>query len=462
MHYPQTFPRPSSKPFLPGLIALFLLSLAYQATAQKMTTAVYIGNQGNFSDVNGSVTVYNPATGAATVDAIPNLNTLIQSIAFYEGQGYVMANTSDRVDVFDQNTNNRTGQITDVPSPRYMAVVAPEKAYVSNLFSNTLTILDLGNNTATGSIDVGSNPEDIAVLGNRAYVANFGFGEDTTVTIIDTDQDQVVETIDVGCDGPRFIKVDAQDEVWVFCMGKTVYNQDFTEIIEQTNGEVVILDGSTSEEVARITLNVQLGGGALGQDVFYAADTQEAFALAADATILAFDTETNTTLPVVTIPGTEMVGGLAYDATVEQFYLGRLSSFTEAGFVSIHDRTGAEVDRFDAGIAPAAITLLQTGTNVAIEDPTEGTLPATAHLFQNFPNPFNPETTIPFSLPHPTHVSIKVYNMLGKEVATLIDQVRPAGYHTVTWHPTGLASGLYLYRLQAASSVQTNTLTLLK
>ncbi len=72
-------------------------------------------------------------------------------------------------------------------------------------------------------------------------------------------------------------------------------------------------------------------------------------------------------------------------------------------------------------------------------------------LEQNYPNPFNPSTNIRFSIAQPGHVSLKVYNVLGVEVASLVDQQKDAGTFSVNWNAAGLPSGMYLYRLSVTS-----------
>ncbi len=93
----------------------------------------------------------------------------------------------------------------------------------------------------------------------------------------------------------------------------------------------------------------------------------------------------------------------------------------------------------------------------------DDTVPESFTLEQNYPNPFNPETTIRFALPKPEAVRLTVYDLLGREVATLIDgQMLSAGTHAVSFEANGLASGLYLYRIEAGSFLQTRQMTLLK
>lgn len=83
-------------------------------------------------------------------------------------------------------------------------------------------------------------------------------------------------------------------------------------------------------------------------------------------------------------------------------------------------------------------------------------------LLQNYPNPFNPTTTISFSLGSPSNVTVKIYNLLGEEVETLLSGNRPAGIFRVQWKATDVASGIYLCRMQAGTYVETRKLILMK
>jgi hypothetical protein len=83
-------------------------------------------------------------------------------------------------------------------------------------------------------------------------------------------------------------------------------------------------------------------------------------------------------------------------------------------------------------------------------------------LMQNFPNPFNPSTSINFSLPKSTDVSLKIFNVIGNEVETLVSKRMNAGAHTVQWDATVYSSGVYFYRLQAGEFTETRKLVLLK
>jgi hypothetical protein len=93
---------------------------------------------------------------------------------------------------------------------------------------------------------------------------------------------------------------------------------------------------------------------------------------------------------------------------------------------------------------------------------TAGELPSGFALLQNYPNPFNPSTTIRYGLPSRSHVTLAVFNTLGQQVATLLDGEVEAGFHEAVFDASGLASGVYLYRLTAGSYVETRKLVLVR
>ena len=86
----------------------------------------------------------------------------------------------------------------------------------------------------------------------------------------------------------------------------------------------------------------------------------------------------------------------------------------------------------------------------------------TFQLLQNYPNPFNPQTTIPFELKNTGPVQVKVFDLLGREVVTLVDGVMPAGRHSVVFDARNLASGTYYYRVKIGDQMQTKRMLLLK
>jgi hypothetical protein len=92
----------------------------------------------------------------------------------------------------------------------------------------------------------------------------------------------------------------------------------------------------------------------------------------------------------------------------------------------------------------------------------ETNIPVEYSLKQNYPNPFNPTTTIKFSIAKSEFVTLKIYNTLGQEVATLVSEKLNAGNYSYAWDGSSLASGIYLYRIQAGDFVDVKKMVLMK
>lgn len=89
-------------------------------------------------------------------------------------------------------------------------------------------------------------------------------------------------------------------------------------------------------------------------------------------------------------------------------------------------------------------------------------IPASVRLHNNYPNPFNPSTTIEFEIPKRNKVTIKVYDILGKEVAVLVDKVVEAGVYRTFWDASDFSSGVYLYKLESSGFTQTKKMLIVK
>jgi hypothetical protein len=129
------------------------------------------------------------------------------------------------------------------------------------------------------------------------------------------------------------------------------------------------------------------------------------------------------------------------------------------GSVTLFHRVVASDGQAQTISNSASITLTR-GAIVNTENDEE--LPEAYMLLGNYPNPFNPVTTFRFALPQPDHLRISVYDILGRQVATLVDGVYPAGWHSVRWDASGFVSGLYFVHMTGSGFISSQTATLLK
>lgn len=126
--------------------------------------------------------------------------------------------------------------------------------------------------------------------------------------------------------------------------------------------------------------------------------------------------------------------------------------------IKLQDESGIQIN-----------AILKSGEEIVINDVNINKLmvsgelvPAKYELEQNYPNPFNPTTTIKYSIAKQGNVSLKVYDMLGSEVATLVNEEKPVGVYEINFNASNLASGIYFYKIQAGSFVETKKMIFLK
>ena len=119
------------------------------------------------------------------------------------------------------------------------------------------------------------------------------------------------------------------------------------------------------------------------------------------------------------------------------------------------DKEGYIIAGTEAGVFRSAQSTTTGGNEFSM-------LPTAYLLEQNYPNPFNPSTTVQFELPSSSFTTLKIFNMLGQEVAVLVNDLKNVGTHEVTWNASALPSGVYLCRLQANGYVETKKMLLIK
>lgn len=101
--------------------------------------------------------------------------------------------------------------------------------------------------------------------------------------------------------------------------------------------------------------------------------------------------------------------------------------------------------------------------SISVTDVQENSLnPSVYKLYANYPNPFNPSTTIRYSLPEAAFTSLKIYDAIGNEVAVVVEEIKSAGSHQIEFNATGLSSGIYYYTLQAGAFKETRKMVILR
>lgn len=243
--------------------------------------------------------------------------------------------------------------------------------------------------------------------------------------------------------------------------------------LQGTSSRTVTLEGSTGAET-RLALAVPAGtsnGTTSSVEVIAISQADDSHTTTTTFTLRA---ESAAMAQVVVLP--EVVEVAPGDTVrFDAFGLDQFNRTVE--FMPTWSATGGQVDAngvYIAGVitgkfmvtATDPITgfsgeaLVGNGVPVAAEEADD--IPNDFHLAQNYPNPFNPETTISFSLPKQAHVRLAVYDMLGREIAVLLDDSRSTGTHQTRFDASRLVSGVYFYRLVTDGFAATRTMVLLR
>jgi YVTN family beta-propeller protein len=333
------------------LLLLVTTSCDSNNSDPKVTlNGVYVLNEGNFNKTNASITAYDPETKEVSQNRYENENgvpigDVLHSVTEIDGRLYLVVNNSHKIEVVDKEslTKITTIQIANEASPRQLVKASDSKAYVANLYGNSISIINLETNEVDSTIAVGLNPEGIAVVGKRAYVTNSGLGNGNTISVINTETNEVIDTITVG-DNPVGIIKESNDRLWVVCVGS--YGDFNNPDDSGTPGEIYVINGSTGEKITNFEV-----GGHPGDLVL---NERDDIAYLINGAIMSIDMNTYETLDSTFINRNFYSIGLSTSDESQFFWGSDAKNFNQAGVAIQYDINGVKLDSFPTGIIPGA------------------------------------------------------------------------------------------------------------
>ena len=193
------------------------------AVSINADTKVLVVNEGNFGWGVGSISLYDPASGAVIEDYYKQQNNnatlgnVCQSITKYNNNYYVVMNNSNKIVVVNSSDFVKTATINGLNSPRYILPITYNKAYVSDLYANSIQIIDLNSNTVAGTIPCINGTEQMAVIYNKAFIT---CSNSNYCYVINTVTDAIIDSIHVGL-GNSSICIDKNSKVWILSSGNS-------------------------------------------------------------------------------------------------------------------------------------------------------------------------------------------------------------------------------------------------
>lgn len=181
----------------------------------------FVLNEGNFMGGNGSISFYSYDSSKIYNHLFTNINErplgdVPNSMHISNNRIYVLVNNSGKIEVMDKHTLKSVATIDGLVSPRNIDCISNTKAYITSMYSDSVTILNLADNTISGYINLRRTSESIIISGSKAYIANWIGGKE--IMVVDTDNDIVIDSITVGIE-PESMVIDKNKMLWVLCNG---------------------------------------------------------------------------------------------------------------------------------------------------------------------------------------------------------------------------------------------------
>jgi hypothetical protein len=307
-----------------------------QGNPDAFTDGVFILNEGNFLAGNATLSFFNKQTDSlsngvfTSVNQIP-LGDVAQSMVTRGDRGYIVVNNSGKIEAVNMEDLTSAGTLSGLSSPRHIAFASNIKAYVTDLYSNTITIFNPETMTATGSIATNGWTEDIVVFDGSAFVAGAASG---FLYRLNTSTDQLTDSVFIG-EEPVSLIVDGNNKLWVLTTGgwqveapKLVRVNPATLAIEQT-----LNFGSADSYPGNLSTN-------MAGDMLYYVDGG-VYAVATSATQL---------------PSSPLVSGFFYklgiDKAENHIYATDPLDYNSNGKVYRYTLTGTAIDTLSVGLIP--------------------------------------------------------------------------------------------------------------
>ena len=304
------------------------------------STDVLIINEGTFGWSNASITLYNNSNNNVNQNVFKNANNVTslgdvaQSFLQINDKGYIVVNNSNKIEVVNISDFTSLATITGFNSPRYMLKINDSKAYVTDLYSNSIQIVNLNSNTISGNISVQGWTEQLVLLNDTAYVCDM---TNNNILIINTITDVLIDSIKVGI-SPNSLVIDKNKKLWVMCSGG--FNEENARLmqINPTNRNVVqtLTFSNINHSPSSLSINSN-------KDQLYFINNS----------VYQMNISSNSlpSIPIITNSG-NIFYGLGIDPSNNDIYVADAIDYVQNGMVFRYSVSGSLIHQFTAGIIP--------------------------------------------------------------------------------------------------------------
>lgn len=309
---------------------------------------VFILGEGNFMYGNSSLSYYTPSTEVAENEVFirangMNLGDVAQSMVIHNGRGYIVVNNSSVVFIIDPADFGVTGTLGPFTSPRHIHFVSDDKAYVTDLRDPRIAVVDPSSRRITGYIDTRGHrsTEQMVQYGNHLFTNCWSY--DNTVLVIDTSTDTVVDSIEVGLQ-PNSIALDRNGKIWVLADG------GYTGSPAGTETPALYRVDAATRTVERTFL---FGAGDSPRGLCIDGPGENIFFINRDVWKMDVEADALPAAPLIAHRGT-IYYGLGVNPVNSEIYLGDAIDYMQPGLVYRYSPSGGLIGSFRVGINPGA------------------------------------------------------------------------------------------------------------
>lgn len=309
------------------------------------SSGLYIANEGQFMNGNGSITFYNGTLSSTVQDVFATVNgvalgDVCQSMKKIADKIYIVVNNSAKIEVVTASTMKRVATISGLMSPRYIFPISLSKAYVSDLYANKLSVINLNLNTVTNTIDLNGSTEEMILYNGKVYVTNLNT---PYLYVINPTTDQLEDSILIGIGG-NSIQIDSNNKLWVLCGGDYVTSTPASlhKVDPATGTAELSLIFPAFDYPTRLKINET------GDELYFL-----------DVNVYKMAIIDNNLPSTIFIDANgRSLYGLAYDKRGHFVYVTDAIDYQQDGRAYKYDLSGNEISNFPTGIIPGDILFL--------------------------------------------------------------------------------------------------------
>ena len=312
----------------------------YQSDPLFSGEKVLVLNEGNFGWGNATISAYSPdqyllANGVFTGVNSTSLGDVVQSGVRWNSDYLIVVNNSGKVITLDTGTLEVSAEITGLTSPRYVLPIREGKAYVSDLYASSISVISTENNSISSVIPVDGWVEEMKIANGNVYGTR---PHHSSLLRIDTSTNSVIDSISIGL-APTSLVIDQNEMLWVLCAGSSTTAAKIVQFNPFTNMAVSTFNFVLGESPSQLEIN------GAGDELYYL--NNGVYTLPISASSL------NSSALISGFGNT--LYGLAVNPVTGEIYVTDAEDFIQPGDVFRFTSSGSMIDSVKAGIIPQAI-----------------------------------------------------------------------------------------------------------